>query len=167
MKVLKSLFILITILTFSSCTVYNNDVEGDVDLVYTSTITIRANDFVPEDEFITTAEYGWDNLDEEMVDYGLVMGYIRFEGTTAWQALPFSVPFENDLVHLRYFFDINNFSLVIEGEAANNNAANADLFDRDVLRVIAIPPSEIVRAKGFDYRDYHQVVNYYNLNFNK
>ncbi|NIT99778.1 MAG: hypothetical protein GWN01_02160, partial [Nitrosopumilaceae archaeon] len=71
------------------------------------------------------AEYGWNNLDEEMVDYGLVLGYIRFEGTTAWQALPYSIPFENDMVHLRYLFDINNFSLIVEGEVAGNHQENA------------------------------------------
>lgn len=163
MKVLKSVLILLSLLLFTSCTIYDNNVEGEVDVVYTSTITIRANDFVPEDDFITVANYGWDNLDEEVVDYGMVLGYIRFEGTTAWQALPFSVPFENDLVNLRYYFDINDFSLVIEGEVAGNNEANASLFDRDVLRVIAIPPDQIIRAKGFDYGNYHQVIQYYDL----
>lgn len=163
MKALKFTLLLLGMLTISSCTFYDNNVEGDVDLVYTSTITIRSNDFVPIDDFTSIAEYGWDNLDEEMVDYGLVLGYLRFEGTTAWQSLPFSVPFEDDLVNLRYLFDINNFSLVVEGEIANNNEANASLFNRDVLRVVAIPPSEIVRGKGIDYNDITQITELYNL----
>lgn len=163
MKALKFALILISLLLATSCTIYDNDVEGTGDVVYTSTITIRANDFVPEDDFITVAEYGWDNLDEETVDYGMVLGYIRFEGTTAWQALPFSVPFENDLVNLRYFFDIDNFSLVIEGEVADNNEANANLFDRDILRVVAIPPSILVQGKGIDYRNYQQISKLYNI----
>jgi len=143
--------------------VYDNNVEGEADTVYSSIITIRANDFIPEDEFISVAEYGWDNLDEEMVDYGMVLGYLRFEGTTAWQALPFSVPFQDDLVNLRYYFDIDNFSLVIEGENADNNQVNANMFDRDVLRVIAIPPSVIVKGKGIDYRNYQQVIELYGI----
>ena len=163
MKTLKSLLIIALLFSFSSCTIYDNDVEGDVDLVYSSTIVISENDFDPEDEFISVAEYGWDNLDEEMVDYGLVLGYIRFEGTTAWHALPYSVPFDDDLVNLRYLFDINNFSLVLEGEVANNNRSNAELFNGDVLRVIAIPPSEVIRTKGIDYRNYEQVVELYNI----
>ncbi|WP_020402835.1 hypothetical protein [Gracilimonas tropica] len=163
MKTLRSLIILISLFSLTSCTIYDNDVEGTGDTVYTSTITIRSNDFEPEDDFISVAEYGWDNLDEEMVDFGLVLGYIRFEGTTAWQALPFSVPFENDLVNLRYYFDVDNFSLVLEGEVGGNNAANADLFNRDQLRVVAIPPSIIVKAKGLDYRNYNQVAEFYNI----
>ena len=147
MKTLKSLLIITLLFSFSSCTIYDNDVEGDVDLVYSSTIVISENDFDPEDEFISVAEYGWDNLDEEMVDYGLVLGYIRFEGTTAWHALPYSVPFDDDLVNLRYLFDINNFSLVLEGEVANNNRSNAELFNGDVLRVIAIPPSKVIEPR--------------------
>lgn len=164
MKSLKSvllIFVFASLLT--SCTIYDNDVDGEGDAVYTSTITIRSADFVSEDDFISVAEYGWDNLDEEMVDYGMVLGYLRFEGTTAWQALPFSVPFENDLVNLRYYFDVNNFSLVIEGESAGNNSANAALFDRDVLRVVAIPPTLIVKGKGVNYRNYEQVSELYNL----
>lgn len=163
MKSLKSILLLLSLLAISSCTIYDNDVEGEADTVYSSTITVRANDFVAEDEFISVADYGWDNLDEEMVDYGLVLGYIRFEGTTAWQALPFSVPFQNDLVNLRYSFDIDNFSLIIEGELSGNNQANEDLFDRDMLRVIAIPPSIIVKGKGIDYRDYNQISELYGL----
>lgn len=163
MKALKYILILISLLLTTSCTIYDSNVEGSGEVVYTSTITIRANDFVPEDDFITVAEYGWDNLDGETVDYGMVLGYIRFEGTTAWQALPFSVPFENDLVNLRYFFDIDNFSLVIEGEVADNNEANANLFDRDILRVVAIPPSVLVQGKGIDYRNYEQVRKLYNI----
>lgn len=89
MKALKFFLLIISLLAVSSCTIYDNDVEGEADLVYSSTINIRANDFVFVDDYITMAEYGWDNLDEEMVDFGLVHGYLRFEGTTAWHALPF------------------------------------------------------------------------------
>jgi hypothetical protein len=163
MKTLKTFLIVLSLLMITSCTVYDNNVEGEADTVYSSIITIRANDFIPEDEFISVAEYGWDNLDEEMVDYGMVLGYLRFEGTTAWQALPFSVPFQDDLVNLRYYFDIDNFSLVIEGENADNNQVNANMFDRDVLRVIAIPPSVIVKGKGIDYRNYQQVIELYGI----
>lgn len=163
MKALKFFLLIISLLAVSSCTIYDNDVEGEADLVYSSTINIRANDFVFVDDYITMAEYGWDNLDEEMVDFGLVHGYLRFEGTTAWHALPFSVPFENDLVNLRYQFDIGSFNLILEGEVAGNNQANADLFHNDVLRVIAIPPSSIVRGKGVDYRNYQQVIELYGL----
>ena len=163
MKTIKSILILSIIFSFSSCTIYDNDVEGNVDMVYSSTITIKANDFVAEDEFVSVANYGWDNLDEEVVDYGLVLGYIRFEGTTTWHALPYSIPFEDDLVNLRYYFDIDNFTLVLEGEVANNNQANANIFDRDVLRVIAIPPSEVIKTKGVDYRNYEQVKELYNI----
>lgn len=164
MRSLKSILLLLSLLVISSCTIYDNDVEGKADTVYSSTITVRANDFVTEDEFISVADYGWDNLDEEMVDYGMVLGYLRFEGTTAWQALPFSVPFQNDLVNLRYSFDIDNFSLIIEGELSGNNQANEDLFDRDMLRVIAIPPSVIVKGKGIDYRNYNQISELYGIN---
>ena len=164
MKALKFVLVLLGLLTLSSCTIYDNNVEGDADLVYSSTINIRSNDFTYVDDYITMAEYGWDNLDEEMVDFGLVHGYLRFEGTTAWHALPFSVPFENDLVNLRYQFDIGSFNLLLEGEVAGNNQANADLFHNDILRVIAIPPSAIVRGKGIDYRNYQQVIELYGLN---
>jgi hypothetical protein len=163
MKSLKSLLILLSLFLLSSCTINTTEVDGDADVVYSSTITISGNDFIPEDNFVSIAEYGWDNLDEEMVDYGMVLGYLRFEGTTAWQSLPFSVPFEDDLVNLRFLFDINNFSLVLEGELAGNNQANADLFDRDVLRVIAIPPSVIVHGKGIDYQNYEQIKQIYEL----
>jgi hypothetical protein len=163
MKTLKTLLIIALFFSLSACTIYDNNVEGDVDLVYSSTIVISGSDFVSEDEFITVAEYGWDNLDEEMVDYGLVLGYIRFEGTTAWHALPYSVPFDNDLVNLRYFFDINTIGLIVEGEVADNNRANASIFDGDILRVIAIPPSEVIRTKGIDYRNYEEVKRLYNI----
>jgi hypothetical protein len=52
---------------------------------------------------------------------------------------------------------------VIEGEVADNNRANAELFDGDVLRVIAIPPSEVIRTKGIDYRNYKEVIGLYNI----
>lgn len=166
MYALRSVIILLILLIISSCTIYDNNVEGQAEVVYSSTILIRSADFVPQDEFITVANYGWDNLDAETVDYGLVLGYIRFQGTTSWQSLPLSVPFENDLVNLRYNFDIDTFDLVLEGEVANNNEANAALFDEDTLRVIAIPPDALVQAKGLNYNDYEQVVEFYNIQWN-
>lgn len=155
--------VLMSVLILNSCVIYDNDIDTEVDMVYTDTITILAGDFVAEDEFIAVAEYGWDNLDEYMVDEGLVLGYLRFEGTTAWQALPFAVPFADDFVNLRYYFDIDNFSLVVEGEIPDNNQENVDLFHGDVLRIVAIPPSQRVRGKGIDYTNYSQVAEIYGL----
>ncbi|MEX0609068.1 MAG: hypothetical protein WD016_05525 [Balneolaceae bacterium] len=163
MKATKYFLFSITLLLLTSCTIYDNEIDTEIDLVYSDTITILASDFVAEDEYVSVAEYGWDNLDEFLVDEGLVLGYLRFEGTTAWQALPFAVPFENDFVNLRYLFDINNFSLVIEGEVPDNNEVNAELFNGDVLRIIAIPPAQIVQGKGIDYNNYEQVAKIYNL----
>lgn len=163
MKALKITLLLLSSLLLSSCIINEKDIETEVDLVYSSTITVRSGDFHSENEYITVAAYGWSNLDEYMVDNGLVLGYLRLEGSTAWHALPFAVPFENDMINLRYSFDIEDFSLILEGEVAGNNAANAALFDGDVLRIIAIPPDQIIRGKGFDYRDYHQVVSFYGI----
>lgn len=163
MKTLKMLLLLLLFGTITSCTFYDNDVEGTANIVYSSTIIIKETDFVAEDDFISVADYGWDNLDEEIVDYGMVLGYLCFKGTTSWQALPFAVPFENDLVNLRYNFDIENFSLVIEGEVAGNNNSNKALFNRDILRIVAIPPTVIAKGKGIDYRNYKQVKELYHL----
>ncbi|MFN1833986.1 hypothetical protein AB2B38_001890 [Balneola sp. MJW-20] len=170
MKSLLLSSLLISSLFISSCIVGDEGPagppgrDGTVE-IYTSTIQIQASDFVIEDEYISVAEYGWDNLDVATVDEGLVLGYIRFEGTTAWQSLPLSVPFESDLVVLRYSFDIETFNLIVEGEIANNNAANAQLFDGDVLRVVAIPPSRLKMGKGIDYTNYEQVVDAYGIKF--
>lgn len=134
--------------------------------VYSATIEIDSDvDFGIEDEFVSVASYGWNILDEETVDYGLVLGYIRFQNTTNWHALPFTTPFENDIVVLRYSFDIDNFDLIVEGEVANNNEANENLFDGDVLRIVAIPPTLLLKGKGLDYTNYEAVVNAYNLKF--
>lgn len=167
MKALKFTTVIGLVLLLSSCTIYENDIDTNVDLVYSSTIDIRSSDFAPVDDYTIAAEYGWENLDEEMVDYGLVLAYIRFEDTSAWQALPYSIPFENDMVNLRYLFDINNFSLVVEGETAGNHQENAAIFNRDVLRVIAIPPTQIVHGKGFDFSNLDEVSSFYNINWIK
>ncbi len=134
--------------------------------IYSSTIEIVADeDFGVEDEFVSVASYGWNILDVSTVDEGIVMAYISFQGSTAWHALPLSTPFENDIVVLRYSFDIENFDLIVEGEVANNNEANENLFDGDVLRVVAIPPSLLLKSKGLDYTDYDAVVEAYDLVF--
>lgn len=163
MKTLKTTLLLFTLISLTSCTIYESDIETDVDLVYSSTINIVQSDFTDEDEFVSVAEYGWNNLDEYVVDEGLVLGYLRFEGTTAWHALPLSTPFENDLVVARFSFDIETFNFIVEGEVAGNNEANTALFDGDVLRVIAIPPGQIIRGKGIDYSNYEQIARLYNL----
>lgn len=163
MKASKSLLLILSSFLLSSCIIHDKDIETEVDLVYSDTIPLLASDFSAENEYVTVAAYGWDNLDEYMVDNGLVLGYLRLEGSTAWHALPFTVPFENDLINLRYSFDINDFSLILEGEVAGNNAENAALFGGDVLRIIAIPPDQIIQGKGFDYRNYEQVADFYGL----
>lgn len=163
MKTLKTTLLLFTLISLTSCTIYESDIETDVDLVYSSTINIVQSDFIDEDEFVSVAEYGWNNLDEYVVDEGLVLGYLRFEGTTAWHALPLSTPFENDLVVARFSFDIETFNFIVEGEVAGNNEANTALFDGDVLRVIAIPPGQIIRGKGIDYSNYEQIARLYKL----
>lgn len=133
--------------------------------IYSDTAPIYAEDFIQVDEFVSINEFNWDLLDEETVDYGLVLGYIRFNGETAWHSLPFGIPFQNDFVNLRYQFDIDSFVLILEGEVEDNNIINEDLFDGDTLRVIAIPPSMVLKAKGLDYTNYEQVVEAYGLEF--
>jgi len=171
MKKSKSLLpLLLASLLFQACTITNEGPRGprgedgaDGVQVYSSSSTIFSDDFDVVDEFVSINEFEWDILDETTVDEGLVVGYLQFEGTTSWHALPFSTPFENDLVNLRYVFDINSFDLLLEGEVADNNDANEDLFDGDVLRVVAIPPALLFKAKGLDYRNYNQVAEFYGL----
>lgn len=171
---ISNLTLLLSItLLFQACTITNEGPRGprgydgvdgeDGAQVYSSTSAIEAIDFEVVDEYVSINEFEWDLLDESTVDEGLVLGYIQFNGTTSWHALPLSTPFENDLVNLRYVFDINSFDLLLEGEVANNNEANEDLFDGDVLRVVAIPPSQLFKAKGFDYRNLNQVTSYYDI----
>lgn len=172
MKSLKSTMVALTGLLISATACVNSTgprgPEGipgkDGVQIYSSVAPIYAADFEALDEFVSINEFEWDILDESTVDEGLVLGYVRFDGETSWNALPFAVPFENDYVNLRYVFDINSFDLVLEGEVADNNDANEDLFDGDDLRVIAIPPTAIVRAKGLDYKNYEDVARVYNLN---
>lgn len=138
--------------------------DGQVE-IYNGLFTINSdNDFGVVDEFVSVASYAWEILDVNTVDEGLVLAYIRFEGSTSWQSLPLSTPFENDVVVLRYGFDIDNFDLIIEGETAKNNELNEGIFDGDTIRVIAIPPSLLFKGKGIDYNNYQQVINTYNLN---
>lgn len=163
MRISSAIIIMSLGLLLSACTIYENDVSGEVELVQSSTITVLESDFVIEDEFISVAEYGWDMLDAFTVDQGMVLAYLQFEGTSSWQALPFSVPFSNDLVNLRYGFDVGLFNLIIEGEIADNNEVNASLFHRDKLRVITIPPSAIAQGNHVDHRNYEQIVELYHL----
>ncbi|MEQ9310398.1 MAG: hypothetical protein RLN90_13165 [Balneolaceae bacterium] len=171
MKSLKTIIILITGILFTSCIGTSGPAgpegpAGESAEVYSETIIIDSEvDFVIDDEFVSIASYGWNILDEATVDEGLVLGYIRFNGSTPWHALPISTPFENDIVILRYSFDIDDFTLILEGEVANNNEANENLFDGDVLRVVAIPPTLLAKAKGLDYTNYEAVVKAYNLVF--
>ena len=137
--------------------------DGQVE-IYNGTFTVDSDiDFGIVDEYVSVASYAWGILDEVTVDEGLVLAYIRFEGSTAWHSLPLSTPFENDIVVLRYSFDIDNFDLIVEGEVANNNELNEDLFDGDTIRVIAIPPSMMLKGKNIDYNNYEQVKTLYEL----
>ncbi len=137
--------------------------DGQVE-IYNGTFEIDSDvDFAAVDEFVSIASYSWDILDESTVDEGVVLAYIRFKGNTSWLALPLSTPFENDVVVLRYGFDIDNFDLIIEGEVKDNNEANEGIFDGDTIRVIAIPPSLMLKGKVIDYTNYEQVRSVYNL----
>ncbi len=139
--------------------------DGEVE-IYNGTFVIDSdNDFGVEDEFISVASYSWGILDESTVDEGLVLAYIQFDGSTAWQSLPLSTPFENDVVVLRYGFDIDNFDLILEGESPNNNQINEGIFDGDIIRVIAIPPGHLFKGKNVDYSNFEQVKQIYNLDF--
>lgn len=137
--------------------------DGQVD-IYNGTFTIDSDtDFGIEDEFISVASYAWNVLDEFTVDEGVVLAYIRFGGSTAWHALPLTTPFEDDQVILRYGFDIDNFDLILEGEQANNHQANEGMFDGDIIRVVAIPPSILFKGKNLDYTNYEAVKTWYGL----
>ena len=137
--------------------------DGQVE-IYNGTFTIHANnDFGIVDDYVSVASYSWEMLDELTVDEGLVIAYIRFEGNTAWHALPLSTPFENDIVVLRYGFDIDNFDLIVEGEVAGNNELNEGIFDGDTIRVIAIPPSLMFKGKSIDYTNFEEVAALYEL----
>ncbi|GAB5408743.1 MAG: hypothetical protein BalsKO_11080 [Balneolaceae bacterium] len=167
----KAIITIITGVLFTSCIGTSGPAgpEGPAGAsaeIYSESITINSDaDFAVEDEFVSVASFGWNILDEATVDEGLVLGYLRFNGTTPWHALPLSTPFENDIVILRYSFDINDFSLIVEGEVANNNEVNENLFNGDVLRIVAIPPTLLAKSKGLDYTDYEAVVKAYDIKF--
>ena len=133
--------------------------------IFSQTIQINDTDFIAEDEFISIAEYTWNILDEQTVDEGIVLAYLRFNGTTAWHPLPLTTPFENDVVVLRFNFDIDSFNLILEGEVADNNDVNEEIFDGDTLRVVVIPPDQLIKAK-VDYSNYEQVARLYGLPIN-
>lgn len=139
--------------------------DGEVE-IYTGTFVINSDDdFGVVDEFVSVASYSWGVLDVSTVDEGLVIAYIQFDGSTSWNSLPLSTPFDNDVVVLRYAFDIDNFDLILEGETPDNNQLNESLFDGDIIRVVAIPPGQMFKGKGLDYNDFEQVSAFYNLNF--
>lgn len=171
MKSTKTTITIITGILLTSCIGTSGPAgpegqPGQSAEIYSETITIDSNlDFGVFDEFVSIASYGWNILDVETVDDGIVLAYLRFEGETSWHALPFSIPYENDMVILRYSFDIDDFSLILEGEVANNNEANEELFDGDVLRIVAIPPTYPLKMKSIDYSNYEEVVSAYNLSF--
>lgn len=171
MKSSKAIITIITGILFTSCISSSGPAgpEGPTGAsaeIYSETITIDSNiDFGIVDEYVSVASFGWNILDVETVDDGVVLAYLRFQGTTPWHALPLSTPYENDIVVLRYSFDIDNFDLIVEGEVANNNEANENLFDGDVLRIIAIPPTYPAKMQSIDYTDYEAVVSAYNLTF--
>lgn len=139
--------------------------DGEVDIYNGSFVINSTNDFGVVDEYVSIASYGWDILDVSTVDEGLVLAYIQFDGSTSWQSLPLSTPFENDVVVLRYGFDIDNFDLILEGETPDNNQINESLFDGNIVRVVAIPPGQMFKGKGLDYSDFEQVKAFYNLEF--
>jgi len=164
MKTRIKAFLLVLMLVAAACEVTEvNEITEVSNPVFSDTITIFEDDFVTDDEFISVAEYAWDILDVTTVDEGVVLGYIQFEGTTSWHALPLTVPFENDVVVLRYNFDVDTFNLIVEGEVANNNNANANLFDGDVLRIVAIPPDQISGKAKIDFSNYQEVATRFNL----
>jgi len=164
MKTRIKAFLLVLMLVAAACEVTEvNEITEVSNPVFSDTITIFEDDFVADDEFISVAEYAWDILDVTTVDEGVVLGYIQFEGTTSWHALPLTVPFENDVVVLRYNFDVDTFNLIVEGEVANNNNANANLFDGDVLRIVAIPPDQISGKAKIDFSNYQEVATRFNL----
>lgn len=137
--------------------------DGQVE-IYSGSFTIDSdNDFGKIDDYKSIASYSWNVLSVSTVDNGVVLAYIRFDGNTAWHSMPLSTPFENDVIVLSYSFDVDNFDLIIEGEIANNNDFNENLFDGDVIRVIAIPPSLMFKSKGIDYNIYDEVIAAYNL----
>jgi len=164
MKTRIKAFLLVIILVAAACEVTEvNEITEVSNPVFSDTITIFEDDFVADDEFISVAEYAWDILDVTTVDEGVVLGYIQFEGTTSWHALPLTVPFENDVVVLRYNFDVDTFNLIVEGEVANNNSANANLFDGDILRIVAIPPDQISGKSNIDFSNYTEVASKFDL----
>lgn len=171
MKSTKAITIIITGILFTSCIGTSGPAgpegpAGESAEIYSETIEIVSDvDFAVVDEFTSIASYGWNILDEATVDDGLVLGYLRINGTTPWHILPFNIPIENDIVILRYSFDIDDFSLILEGEVANNNEDNEDIFDGDVLRIVAIPPTLLAKSKGLDYTNYEDVVKAYGLKF--
>ncbi len=171
MKSTKTIITIITGILFTSCVGTSGPAgpegpAGQSAEIYSETITINSDlDFGVVDEYVSVASYGWNILDVETVDDGIVLAYVRFQGTTPWHALPLSTPFENDIVVLRYSFDINDFSLIVEGEVADNNEVNENLFDGDILRIVAIPPTYPAKMVNIDYTDYEAVVKAYNLHF--
>tara|TARA_R110000868_G_scaffold37111_1_gene131264 strand:+ start:2883 stop:3404 length:522 start_codon:yes stop_codon:yes gene_type:complete len=171
MKSTKAIHLIIIGVIFTSCIGTSGPAgpegqDGEDAELYSETITIDSDiDFAIDNEYVSVASYGWNILDEATVDEGIVLGYLRFKGQNSWYALPLTTPFENDNVVLGYSFDIDDFSLILEGEVANNNEANEELFDGDVLRIVAIPPTFAAKYKGLDYSNYEAVVKAYGLKF--
>ncbi len=81
MKSTKAIIIIITGILFTSCLGTGPEgPSGQNAEIYSETITIDSDlDFGVVDEYVSVASYGWNILDVETVDDGIVLAYLRFQ----------------------------------------------------------------------------------------
>lgn len=162
MKKILSLFAIVGLMAFSSCSDNDNDVDNDtipqafevrnVNLTKVTNINYQyANDFAP---FI-----GGDLYNDETV-----LIYRKTDetnsGAPVWQLIPKTTNFDNGDV-ADYFFDFSKEDFIIKVVASFDLATEPSLINNQTFRVVIVPS---VMATSLNKNNYSDVMSTLKLN---
>jgi hypothetical protein len=162
MKKILSLFAIVGLMAFSSCSDDDNDVDNDtISYVF----DVPGVSFTSDNDYSKTV----DNPSNFTSDVILVYrsAGIETNGNRIWKLLPETYYVNDGTLDFTYTFQFSSDYIDIFMDGYDLDGVNSSFRLNQVFRIVVVPGSSSGTAKSInkaDYKDYNAVIRKYNIN---
>lgn len=112
------------------------------------TVTLNSLDFSELDNYEIYVTYEWDAMTSDVVDTGVVLGYLKYNDDE-WFLLPYiDTIIVDDALNFTISYATGEFTFRVIAEEGGNNAANAAEVHGKDLKIVVFPPEEMSQSKS-------------------
>ena len=168
MKKILSLFAIVGLMAFSSCSDDDND-NVDYDTISeVFQLTDVSFDYNTQDGFNINKELDPILYDDDVILIYRKIGFITGTNSPIWEQIPTTIYTSEGRLSYNFEFSIEHFIIYAEGNY--NLELTPTFLDNQTFRIVIVPGSPTGTAKSVNtenYSDYNAVIKKYNIDDSK